>query len=122
MPMTVLWWICLLNSSLKSYYDRIEAMISRLFRNQNGRGDTFDLTPVMVMKIAYALEVGTVDALRSKDRTMLLNINLSEKGTPLYKADTAVQTGSGIFMSCVVPGCNFCNVLLTKILTAENAE
>ena len=76
--------------------DMTEAMISRMFRDQNGRGDTFDLTPVMVMKIACALEVGTegymqlmeaaypefVDALRSKERTMILNINLSEKGKP----------------------------------------
>ena len=52
--------------------------------------------PVMVMKIGCALEVGTegymqlmeaaypefVDALRSKERTMILNINLSEKGKP----------------------------------------
>ncbi len=76
--------------------DMTEAMISRMFRDQNGRGDTFDLTPVMVMKIACALEVGTegymqlmkaaypelLDALRSKERTMILNINLSEKGKP----------------------------------------
>ena len=76
--------------------DMTEAMISRMFRDQNGRGDTFDLTPVMVMKIACALEVGTegymqlmeaaypefTDALRSKERTMILNINLSEKGKP----------------------------------------
>ena len=34
--------------------DMTEAMISRMFRDQNGRGDTFDLTPVMVMKIACA--------------------------------------------------------------------
>ena len=34
-------------------------MVSRMFRDQNGRGETFDLTPVMVMKIACALEVGT---------------------------------------------------------------
>ena len=38
--------------------DMTEAMISRMFRDQNGRGDTFDLTPVMVMKIACALDVG----------------------------------------------------------------
>ena len=88
-----------------------EAMISRMFRNQNGRGDTFDLTPVMVMKIACALEVGTdgymqlieaaypefMDALRSKERTMILNINLSEKGNPFYNADTAVRHGQRYF-------------------------
>ena len=34
--------------------DMTEAMISGMFRDQNGRGDTFDLTPVMVMKIACA--------------------------------------------------------------------
>ena len=76
--------------------DMTEAMISRMFRDQNGRGDTFDLTPVMVMKIACALEVGTegymkrmeaaypefTDALRNKERTMILNINLLEKGKP----------------------------------------
>ena len=39
--------------------DMTEAMVSRMFRDQNGRGETFDLTPVMVMKIACALEVGT---------------------------------------------------------------
>lgn len=73
-----------------------EAMISRMFRDQNGKGDTFDLTPEMVMKISCALEVGAdgyvqlmeaaypefVEALRNKERTVILNITLAEKGKP----------------------------------------
>ncbi len=35
-----------------------EAMISRMFHNTNGRGDTFRLTPEMVMQIAMGLEQG----------------------------------------------------------------
>lgn len=76
--------------------DMTEAMISRMFRDQNGRGDAFDLTPVMVMKIACALEVGAegyiqlmeaaypefLDSLRNKERTIILNIKLAEKGKP----------------------------------------
>ena len=92
--------------------DMTEAMISRMFRDQNGRGDTFDLTPVMVMKIACALEVGTegymqlmeaaypefTDALRNKERTMILNINLSEKGKPpLYARYRCLQWAAVFF-------------------------
>ena len=108
--------------------DMTEAMVSRMFRDQNDRGDTFDLTPVMVMKIACALEVSTegymqlieaaypdfTDAFRNKERTMILNITLSEKGPP-YNADTAVQPGSGIFAHILAHGCNFFGVLPTKI-------
>ena len=35
-----------------------EAMVSRMFRNSNGRGDTFDLTERMVYKIALGLKLG----------------------------------------------------------------
>ena len=91
--------------------DMTEAMISRMFRDQNGRGDTFDLTPVMVMKIACALKVGTegymklmeaaypefVNALHSKERTMILNINLSEKGKPPLKCRYRCPTGQRYF-------------------------
>lgn len=35
-----------------------EAMVSRMFRNSNGRGDTFDLTERMVYKIALGLNLG----------------------------------------------------------------
>ena len=76
--------------------DMTEAMISRMLRNNNGRGDSFDLTPEKVMKIACALEIGTegymllmeaaypefVKALRNKERTLILNMNLIEKGKP----------------------------------------
>lgn len=76
--------------------DMSQSMVSRMFRDQNGRGDTFDLTPEMVMKIACALEAGTegylqlveaaypefIEALHNKERTMILNIQLIEKGKP----------------------------------------
>ena len=73
-----------------------EAMISRMFHNDNGRGDSFNLTPEKVMNIACALEIGTggymllmeaaypefIKALRNKERTIILNVNLLEIGKP----------------------------------------
>ena len=35
-----------------------EAMVSRMLKNQNGRGDTFDLTERMVYKVALGLNLG----------------------------------------------------------------
>ena len=35
-----------------------ESMVSRMFKNLNGRGDTFDLTERMVYKIALGLNLG----------------------------------------------------------------
>ena len=76
--------------------DMTEAMILRMFHNNNGRGDSFNLTPEKVMNIACALEIGTegymllmeaaypefIKALRNKERTIILNVNLVEIGKP----------------------------------------
>ena len=35
-----------------------EAMVSRMFKNLNGRGDTFELTERMVYKVALGLKLG----------------------------------------------------------------
>lgn len=35
-----------------------ESMVCRMFKNDNGHGDPFDLTPTMVMKIACGLTIG----------------------------------------------------------------
>ena len=73
-----------------------EAMISRMFRNDNGRGDTFDLTERMVYRIAAALRIGRqgfldlmdiafpemFEALDRGDPPSCLNITLTEKGKP----------------------------------------
>lgn len=73
-----------------------EAMISRMFRNDNGRGDTFDLTERMVYKIAAGLRIGRqgywrlmeiafpelFEALGQGDNPNCLNITLTEKGKP----------------------------------------
>ena len=73
-----------------------EAMISRMFRNDNGRGDTFDLTERMVYKIAAGLKIGMhgymtmmeiafpelFDALEKGDNPTSLNITLTDKGKP----------------------------------------
>ena len=73
-----------------------EAMISRMFRNDNGRGDTFDLTERMVYKIAAGLGIGKrgymalmeiafpelFEALGQGENPTILNITLTEKGKP----------------------------------------
>ena len=73
-----------------------EAMISRMFRNDNGRGDTFDLTERMVYKIAAGLRIGRqgywrlmeiafpelFEALGQGDNPNRLNTTLMEKGKP----------------------------------------
>ena len=73
-----------------------EAMISRMFRNDNGRGDTFNLTERMVYKIAAGLRIGRqgywrlmeisfpelFEALGQGDNPNCLNITLTEKGKP----------------------------------------
>ena len=38
--------------------DMTESMVCRLFNNNNGHGDSFDLTPAMIMKIACGLTMG----------------------------------------------------------------
>ena len=38
--------------------DLSESMVSRMFKNDNGHGDSFDLQPYMVMKIACGLAIG----------------------------------------------------------------
>lgn len=76
--------------------DMSEAMISRMFRNSNGRGDSFDLTGRMVAKIAAGLCIGVegylilmeaafpeyFEALRNKENTQCLNITLKNEGKP----------------------------------------
>ena len=76
--------------------DMSEAMISRMFKNTNGRGDSFDLTERMVAKIAAGLCVGVegylilmeaafpkyFEALRNKENTQCLNILLKSNGKP----------------------------------------
>ena len=73
-----------------------EAMISRMFRNDNGRGDTFNLTERMVYKIAAGLRIGRqgywrlmeiafpelFEALGQGDNPNRLNATLMEKGKP----------------------------------------
>lgn len=73
-----------------------EAMISRMFRNDNGRGDSFNLTERMVYKIAADLRIGRqgywrlteiafselFEALGQGDNPNRLNITLMEKGKP----------------------------------------
>ena len=73
-----------------------ETMISRMFRNDNGRGDSFDLTERMVYKIAAGLRLGRqgylalmeiafpelFDALGQGENPTILNIMLMEKGKP----------------------------------------
>ena len=73
-----------------------EAMISRMFRNDNGRGDTFNLTERMVYKIAAGLRIGRqgywrlmeiafpelFEALGQGDNPNRLNTTLMEKGKP----------------------------------------
>ena len=73
-----------------------EAMISRMFRNDNGRGDTFNLTERMVYKIAAGLRIGRqgywslmeiafpelFEALGQGDNPNRLNITLIDKGKP----------------------------------------
>ena len=73
-----------------------EAMISRMFRNDNGRGDSFNLTERMVYKIAADLRIGRQGywrlmeiafselfvALGQGDNPNRLNITLMEKGKP----------------------------------------
>ena len=67
-----------------------------MFRNDNGRGDTFDLTWQMVYRIAAALRIGRsgyhdlmdiafpemFEALDRGDPPSCLNITLTEKGKP----------------------------------------
>ena len=67
-----------------------------MFRNDNGRGDTFDLTWHMVYRIAAALRIGRsgfhdlmdiafpemCEALDRGDPPSCLNITLTEKGKP----------------------------------------
>ena len=67
-----------------------------MFRNDNGRGDTFDLTWHMVYRIAAALRIGRsgfhdlmdiafpemFEALDLGDPPSCLNITLTEKGKP----------------------------------------
>lgn len=43
---------------LASACDLSESMVSRMFKNDNGHGDTFDLQPYMVMKITCGLAIG----------------------------------------------------------------
>ena len=38
--------------------DMTESMVCRMMRNDNGHGDSFDLSPYMVMKIACGLTIG----------------------------------------------------------------
>lgn len=73
-----------------------EAMISRMFRNDNGRGDTFDLTERMVYMIAAGLGIGKpgylalmeiafpelFEALEQGVNPNCLNITLTDKGKP----------------------------------------
>ena len=72
-------------------------MISRMFRNDNGRGDTFDLTERMVYKIAAGLQIGKkgylelmeiafpemFEALDIGETPTCLNTTLMEKGKPI---------------------------------------
>ena len=81
---------------LSTTSDMSEAMISRMFKNTNGRGDSFDLTERMVAKIAAGLCVGVegylilmeaafseyFEALRNKENTQCLNISLKSNGKP----------------------------------------
>ena len=74
-----------------------EAMISRMFRNDNGRGDTFDLTERMVYKIAAGLQIGKkgylelmeiafpemFEALDKGETPTFLNTTLMDKGKPI---------------------------------------
>lgn len=76
--------------------DLSESMISRMFRNDNGHGDTFDLQPYMVMKIACGLAIGwdgyreLMEAAFSEFTEMLeahlpatmMNCLLEERGKP----------------------------------------
>ena len=73
-----------------------ESMVSRMFKNLNGRGDTFDLTERMVYKVALGLKLGRkgywslmeiafpelFEALDSGETHTDLNITLNKKGKP----------------------------------------
>ena len=73
-----------------------EAMVSRMFKNLNGRGDTFELTERMVYKVALGLKLvrkgywslmeiafpELFEALDSGETHTDLNITLNKKGKP----------------------------------------
>lgn len=82
--------------ALAEVSDLSESMVCRMFNNANGHGDTFDLTPAMVMKIACALTIGWdgfrklmevafpefTETLEAREPATMLRSRFKENGKP----------------------------------------
>lgn len=76
--------------------DMTESMVCRMLRNDNGHGDSFDLKPYMVMKIACGLTIGWsgyrklmeaaypefIETLDAHQPATMMNELFEEKGKP----------------------------------------
>ena len=76
--------------------DLSESIVSRMFNNDNGHGDSFDLQPYMVMKIACGLRIGWdgfrelmeaafpefMETLDAHQPATMMNTLLGERGKP----------------------------------------